>query len=66
MVTVQLKHIHVVRSKLRDGWTEYHYAWRGGPRLKGEPGSPEYVASLWPDRAWKVYGVGVKYLITPQ
>lgn len=45
MVTVQLKHIHVVRSKLRDGWTEYHYAWRGGPRLKGEPGSPEYVAS---------------------
>jgi hypothetical protein len=25
--------------------TTYHYAWRGGPRLVGEPGSPEYVAS---------------------
>ena len=23
----------------------YHYAWRNGPRLVGEPGSPEYVAS---------------------
>ena len=23
----------------------YHYAWRGGPRLKGEPGSPEFILS---------------------
>jgi integrase len=23
----------------------YYYAWRGGPRLRGEPGSPEFVAS---------------------
>jgi integrase len=41
MVTVRLKGVHVVRMKGR----EYHYAWRGGPRLKGEPGSPEYMAS---------------------
>lgn len=24
----------------------YHYAWRGGPRLTGEPGTPEFVASF--------------------
>lgn len=23
----------------------YYYAWRGGPRLRGEPGSPEFMAS---------------------
>ena len=23
----------------------YYYAWRGGPRLRGEPGTPEFVAS---------------------
>ena len=23
----------------------YYYAWRGGPRLRGEPGSPEFIAS---------------------
>ena len=23
----------------------YHYAWRGGPRLSGEPGSPEFILS---------------------
>lgn len=41
MVTVQLKGVHVVKS----GGREYHYAWRGGPRLTGEPGSPEYITS---------------------
>jgi len=41
MVTVQLKGVHVVTTKGRT----YHYAWRGGPRLKGEPGSPEFIAS---------------------
>ena len=24
----------------------YHYAWRGGPRLVGAPGSPEFVRSF--------------------
>ena len=41
MVAVRLKHVHVVKAKGR----EYHYAWRGGLRLKGEPGSPEYLTS---------------------
>jgi integrase len=40
-VRVSLKGVHIVTAK---GVT-YHYAWRGGPRLVGEPGSPEYVAS---------------------
>ena len=38
---VLLKGIHRVRSRGKDYW----YAWRGGPRLVGEPGSPEFVAS---------------------
>lgn len=42
MVSVQLRGLHVVRSKGR----AYHYAWRGGPRLPGAPGSPEYVAAF--------------------
>lgn len=41
MVSVRLKGVHVVRS----GGREYHYAWRGGPRLEGKPGSPEYMVS---------------------
>lgn len=41
MVKVDLKGIAKVRAK---GHT-YHYAWRGGPRLRGEPGSPEFLAS---------------------
>jgi integrase len=39
---VDLKGVYKVTAK---GKT-YHYAWRGGPRLKGEPGSDEYIASL--------------------
>lgn len=41
MVKVDLKGIAKVRAK---GHT-YYYAWRGGPRLRGEPGSPEFIAS---------------------
>lgn len=39
MVVVRLRGVHVVRSKGK----AYHYAWRGGDRLTGEPGSPEYM-----------------------
>src|SRR5262245_26715445 len=43
---VRLKGIHRVRVKLAGGErSEYYYAWRGGPRLVGEPGSPEFLAS---------------------
>jgi hypothetical protein len=41
MVKIDLKGIVKVRAK---GQT-YYYAWRGGPRLRGEPGSPEFMAS---------------------
>jgi integrase len=41
MVKVDLKGIAKVRAKGRT----YFYAWRGGPRLRGEPGTPEFLAS---------------------
>lgn len=43
---VMLKGIHRVPRKLADGTTTiYYYAWRGGPRLRGQPGSPEFIES---------------------
>ena len=42
MVAVKLKGVAKVTARGR----KYYYAWRGGPRLKGEPGSPEFLASL--------------------
>jgi integrase len=39
---VNLRGVHVVTVK----GVAYHYAWRGGPRLVGAPGSPEYIASF--------------------
>jgi integrase len=41
MVRVNLKGIAKVKAKGRTYW----YAWRGGPRLLGEPGSPEFVSA---------------------
>ncbi|RXG84285.1 site-specific integrase [Bradyrhizobium vignae] len=41
MVKIDLKGIAKVNSKGHTYW----YAWRGGPRLRGEPGTPEFVAS---------------------
>jgi integrase len=44
---VELKGLHWTLAKLADGRrVKYWYAWRGGPRLKGEPGSPEFIASF--------------------
>lgn len=43
---VRLKGIHTVRRKLADGSVRvHHYAWRGGPALKGQPGTAEFLAS---------------------
>ena len=43
---VRLKGINSHTARLADGTTKtYWYAWKGGPRLKGEPGSPEFIAS---------------------
>jgi len=40
MVKIDMKVFHVT-SKGKD----YYYAWRGGPRLLGAPGSPEFMRS---------------------
>ena len=42
MVRVELRGIAKVKAKGRT----YYYAWRGGPRLRGEPGSAEFMASF--------------------
>ena len=41
MVRINLKGIAKVTAKGRTYW----YAWRGGPRLRGDPGSPDFIAS---------------------
>jgi integrase len=41
MVKVELKGVHKLKIKGRT----YYYAWRGGPRVHGEVGTPEFMAS---------------------
>lgn len=46
MVSFDLKGVHTVRVKLASGKpATYYYAWRGGPRLDGEPGSARFLES---------------------
>ena len=41
-----MKGVHKVKRKLASGaYAVHHYAWRGGPKLEGEPGSPEFIAA---------------------
>jgi hypothetical protein len=43
---VRLKGINSIRKRLADGsYRTYCYAWKGGPPLHGEPGTPEFAAS---------------------
>jgi integrase len=43
---VKLKGINSKRKRLADGtWRTYYWAWKGGPPLRGEPGTPEFHAS---------------------
>ena len=43
---VRLKGIISKRKRLADGsWRTYWYAWKSGPPLRGEPGTPEFIAS---------------------
>ena len=43
---VSLHGLHSAHVKLANGkWVIYRYAWRGGPRVHGEPGTPEFMAS---------------------
>jgi integrase len=44
---VRLKGINRITKKLASGKSiTYYYAWKGGPRLNGTPGSPEFIASF--------------------
>ena len=43
---VRLKGINSKRKRLADGSIRaYYWAWKGGPPLRGEPGTPEFIAS---------------------
>jgi len=46
MARIRLKGLNSRRKALADGsLVTYYYAWKGGPRLAGELGSPEFIAS---------------------
>lgn len=46
MTRVQLKGLNQITKKRADGTrVTYWYAWKGGPRLPGKPGSPEFMAA---------------------
>ena len=54
---IKLRGINSKRKKLADGsFKTYYWAWKGGPPLIGEPGSPEFVAS---------YNAAVATKVTP-
>ena len=41
---VRLKGINSLTTTLADGTVKtYWYAWKGGPRINAEPGTPEFV-----------------------
>ena len=43
---IRLKGVNSVRKKLATGEVgTYRYAWKGGPPLRGQPGTPEFIAS---------------------
>jgi integrase len=44
---VRLRGINSKRKRLADGtFKTYYYAWKGGPALRGEPGTPEFITSF--------------------
>ena len=44
---VQLKGINRITKRLADGSSvTYYCAWKGGPRLPGKPGDPEFIAAF--------------------
>src|SRR5215471_9359837 len=52
---INAKGLHWTPVTLADGMKKtYWYAWRGGPRLVGEYGSPEFIASYHAAIATKV------------
>ena len=60
---VRLKGVNSKRKKLADGsFKTYYWAWKGGPPLRGEPGSPEFIASYNEAAAKKVTPPRGKFL----
>lgn len=46
-VRLNVPGVHEVKKRLASGEVRiYRYAWRGGPAIVGEPGSPEFLAAL--------------------
>src|SRR5262249_37681070 len=46
VMRIRLKGLNCITKRLADGTSKtYWYAWKGGPALRGEPGSPEFIAS---------------------
>jgi hypothetical protein len=42
---IRLRGVNSRRKRLADGTIKtYYWAWKGGPPLRGKPGSPEFVA----------------------
>ena len=55
-MNIKVKGLHWTIFRLADGTKKkYWYAWRDGPRLTGEPGSPEFIASYNAAVATKTY-----------
>jgi hypothetical protein len=45
-VRVRLRGVNSITKTLADGSKRtYYYAWKGGPPLRGEPGTPEFIHS---------------------
>ena len=54
---IRLRGLNRVRKRLADGSeATYYYAWKGGPRLPGKPGSAEFLAA---------YNVAISRKVTP-
>ena len=54
---IKLTGINSKRKRLADGsFKTYYWAWKGGPPLRGEPGTPEFIAS---------YNAAVAQKVTP-
>ena len=52
---IRLKGINSITKRLADGTRRtYWYAWKGGPPLRGKPGTPEFIASYNAAAAQKV------------
>ena len=48
MTRIRLNGLNSKRKTLADGSVvTYYWAWKGGPPLAGEPGSPEFIASYY-------------------